>query len=234
MKDYYYILGVKEDASSDEIKKAYRKLSFKFHPDKNGGDSFYADRFKEINEAYRLLFDEEKRQSYDRDRKRSFQYKGGSPPHIPKPIIEYFRADKTSFNYDEQVTFFWKTTNADSVELRPFGMVASTGKKMYKLKDLKNEILAVHLMAKNTQTGQLERQTVSLKNNTYEDLYWHFFNKFELERGYGERRHRRKEKQRGKNIAQNDHHINQRINAIVLIVCLVIFIVLIRVLIAEI
>lgn len=52
MKDYYYILGVDKEASVEEIKKAYRKLSLKLHPDQNNGDVFFESRFKEINEAY--------------------------------------------------------------------------------------------------------------------------------------------------------------------------------------
>ena len=52
---YYYILGLKKGATNDEIKKAYRKLSLKFHPDKNYEDKFFEERFKEINEAYNFL-----------------------------------------------------------------------------------------------------------------------------------------------------------------------------------
>jgi len=62
MKDYYKILGVSRDASEEEIKKAYRKLAHKYHPDK-GGDP---EKFKEINEAYQVLSDKEKRAQYDR------------------------------------------------------------------------------------------------------------------------------------------------------------------------
>jgi len=62
MKDYYQILGVSRDASRDEIKKAYRKLAHKYHPDKGGDEK----RFKEINEAYQVLADDEKRSQYDR------------------------------------------------------------------------------------------------------------------------------------------------------------------------
>jgi len=61
-RDYYEILGVSKDASADEIKKAFRKLAVKYHPDKEGGDEA---KFKEINEAYEVLKDQAKRQRYD-------------------------------------------------------------------------------------------------------------------------------------------------------------------------
>ena len=64
-KDYYEILGLKKGASPDEIKKAFRKLAIKFHPDKNPGDKKAEDRFKEINEAYAVLSDPEKKSQYD-------------------------------------------------------------------------------------------------------------------------------------------------------------------------
>jgi len=57
-KDYHYILGIDKNASLEDIKKAYRKLSQKLHPDKNDGDKFFEDRFKEINEAYEKLTSE--------------------------------------------------------------------------------------------------------------------------------------------------------------------------------
>ncbi|MEO5570471.1 MAG: DnaJ domain-containing protein [Bacteroidia bacterium] len=65
MKDYYYILGLNSNATKDEIKKAYRKLSLKFHPDVNSGDRFFEERFKEILEANEILSDDVKRQQYD-------------------------------------------------------------------------------------------------------------------------------------------------------------------------
>ncbi len=64
-KDYYNILGVKRDASEQDIKKAYRRLARKHHPDVNPGDKSAEARFKEINEAYEVLSDKEKRQKYD-------------------------------------------------------------------------------------------------------------------------------------------------------------------------
>ncbi len=65
MKDYYYILGVDTTATESQIKSAYRKLSIKFHPDKNDGDKFFEDRFKDIQEAYEILSNFSKRSEYD-------------------------------------------------------------------------------------------------------------------------------------------------------------------------
>lgn len=64
-KDYYRILGVDRSASADEIKKAYRKLALKYHPDRNPNNKSAEDQFKEINEAYEVLGDAEKRKRYD-------------------------------------------------------------------------------------------------------------------------------------------------------------------------
>jgi len=64
-KDYYKILGLKKGASADEIKKAYRKLAVKYHPDKNPGDKAAEDKFKEANEANEVLGNAEKRKKYD-------------------------------------------------------------------------------------------------------------------------------------------------------------------------
>jgi len=64
-KDYYKILGVDRNASAEEIKKAYRKLALKYHPDRNPDDKEAEEKFKEINEAYQVLSDPEKRAKYD-------------------------------------------------------------------------------------------------------------------------------------------------------------------------
>src|SRR6267143_5180663 len=68
-KDFYNVLGVSSSASQDEIKKAYRKLAKKYHPDANASDAKAAERFKEISEANNVLSDPEKRKQYDEMRR---------------------------------------------------------------------------------------------------------------------------------------------------------------------
>jgi molecular chaperone DnaJ len=78
-QDYYEILGVGRDASTDQIKKAFRTLAMKYHPDRNPGDQNAEKRFKEINEAYDVLKDEQKRAAYDRFGHAAFENGSAGP-----------------------------------------------------------------------------------------------------------------------------------------------------------
>src|SRR2546421_4626995 len=79
-RDYYDILGVKKTATDEEIKKAYRNLAKKHHPDKNKGNKDAENKFKEISEAYAVLSDKEKREQYDRMGREAFSGAGGANP----------------------------------------------------------------------------------------------------------------------------------------------------------
>ena len=80
-KDFYSTLGVSKSSSDDEIKKSYKKLAFKYHPDRNKGDKKSEEKFKEINEAYQVLGDSEKRSQYDAYGSSAFE--GGGAGGVP-------------------------------------------------------------------------------------------------------------------------------------------------------
>src|ERR1700677_1035135 len=76
-RDYYEVLGVGRAATPEEVKKAYRKLAVKYHPDKNPGDKSAEDKFKELGEAYEILSNTDKRAAYDRYGHQAFSQGGG-------------------------------------------------------------------------------------------------------------------------------------------------------------
>ena len=76
-RDYYEVLGVGKSAKKDEIKKAYRKLALKYHPDKNKGDKVSEEKFKEASEAYHVLSDDKRKANYDQFGHAAFQGAGG-------------------------------------------------------------------------------------------------------------------------------------------------------------
>lgn len=146
MKNYYYFLSVAENASEDEIKKAYRKLSIKYHPDKNDNDTFFANRFIEIQEAYDILSDVEKRRIYDENlghQQRSYR------PTLP-PSIKSFSANKIRVQKGEEVIIKWQTHNADIVKIIPLGLEKGYGERTFKITEFKDGEFQLLLHATNS------------------------------------------------------------------------------------
>ncbi|KQT17515.1 molecular chaperone DnaJ [Chryseobacterium sp. Leaf404] len=146
MKDYYYFLGISHDASDEDIKKSYRKLSLKYHPDKNQNDDFFADRFKEIQEAYETLSDKGRRITYDQNldsQQKSFRY------NVP-PSIKTFSANKIHAKKGEEIIITWQTQNADVVKVLPFGLEKVYGERIFKITEFKNGKFQLLLHATNS------------------------------------------------------------------------------------
>lgn len=146
MKDYYYFLGISQDASEEDIKKAYRKLSLKYHPDKNENDDFFAERFREIKEAYEILSDSVKRRTYDQNLEnlqRSFRY------NIP-PAIKTFTSNKIHAKKGQEIIINWQTSNADVVKVLPFGLEKPYGERIFKITEFKDGKFQILLHATNS------------------------------------------------------------------------------------
>jgi molecular chaperone DnaJ len=110
-KDYYKTLGVAKEANQDDIKKAFRKLARKYHPDLNPGEKTSEEKFKEINEAYAVLGDETKRAEYDRggtinfegfDRSRGFDFGGGGAHDYADIFGDIFGGGRFTHEFDQQ------------------------------------------------------------------------------------------------------------------------------------
>ena len=106
-RDYYDVLGVAKDASADDIKKAYRKLALKFHPDRNPGDKKAEEAFKEVAEAYEVLSEPERRSRYDQFGHAAVQgatfqgQPGGGGVHDPYDIFEQVFGGRGGSIFDE-------------------------------------------------------------------------------------------------------------------------------------
>lgn len=233
MKDFYYILGVPQTASAEDVKKAYRKLVQKFHPDKNDGDPFFAERFQEIKEAYDTLSEPARRTIYDAERKKASSPASPQKTTTSAPVIEFFRTDKTAFAYGDAVTFYWKTSGANKVVIKPFGQVPATGEKTYRLKDFKNPTLSFELLAERTGSGKQVKATIALHNTTYQELYQFFKRKILEESGRGTTSARHRSYARGNQRIGTQKGRNERlytsmrplffIVALVIVILLVLF-----------
>ncbi|MNK28139.1 Chaperone protein DnaJ [compost metagenome] len=135
MKDYYYFLGIPQNASAEDIKKAYRKLSLKYHPDKNENDDYFSDRFKEVKEAYETLTTPERKRIYDQN----LSSQQGNVKSILPPKIKNFSASKIRVRKDEEITIYWNTYDADLVKIVPFGLEKPNGERTIRIKEFDSQ-----------------------------------------------------------------------------------------------
>ncbi|MEP7168311.1 MAG: J domain-containing protein [Bacteroidota bacterium] len=132
-KDYYKILGVNKNASADEIKKAYRKLAVKYHPDKNPNNKQAEEKFKEMNEANEVLSDPEKRKKYDTlgENYKKYERTGGKPNDFDWSQFTQ-QQSRGSKNYESETEFeFGSTGFSDFFEQffgGSFGKSAGSGR----------------------------------------------------------------------------------------------------------
>ena len=136
MTDYYADLGVSKNASADEIKKAYRKLAFKYHPDQNPGDKAAEEKFKKITAAYDVLGDEEKRRQYDNGGFNPFEQAYGAQNNQSGAYQQQWQS-----TYQNAYGDFWSWfTNANSAQQKQeenqaedwYGNYAGNTRKTYR------------------------------------------------------------------------------------------------------
>lgn len=124
MKDLYEVLGVSKEASTDEIKKAYRKLAIKYHPDKNPDDKVAEEKFKEISAAYAVLGDEEKRKQYNTYGSAD-EYANSNQQYYSQtqdPFWEWFASQNSAYNSQQrQYTYYYGSNETDSYSHRKSG-----------------------------------------------------------------------------------------------------------------
>ena len=158
MKDYYYFLGISREASADEVRKVYRKLSLKYHPDKNGNDPFFDERFREVQEAYDMLIDPDKRKTYDR----TLESQNSTVQYTLPPVIRSFNINKIRVLKGEEIIITWRTSNADVVKIQPFGLVNAYGEKRIKITEFKDKKFHVLLQATNSLLNKTVVKGVTL------------------------------------------------------------------------
>jgi len=163
MKDYYYILGVDKNATSYEIRKAFRKLSIKFHPDKNKGDKFFEERFKDIQEAYETLSNIIKKKEYDR-RKNSSYESNGQNKSLNLPQILQFNISPIIGNIRDTFKISWKVENSIETKISLFGAVPNSGVKKIQLKN-KHKALQIYIIASNGRNKAESIVTISVNDS---------------------------------------------------------------------
>jgi curved DNA-binding protein CbpA len=168
MTNHYETLGLKRTDTQQEIEMAYQKLSQKFHPDKNDGDEYFSEMYRNIQEAYDVLSNETKKVAYDSEKNINEVDASKDSHGDVNPKILYFEADKDSFVEGDTIELKWETRNADKIIIKPFGELENSGSKMFKLKNFNKTELSIALKATNSLSGETLTKTIKLKNKVTE------------------------------------------------------------------
>lgn len=167
--NYYQILGIEINATQAQIKKAYRKLSKKLHPDVNQGDVFFEKMFIQVQEAYEVLYNTEKRSVYDAQllSKKEPIHKRATPQSAT-PTIHFFYSDAPYFANGQKITFFWSCTHVDRIVLKPFGELEHhSGQIAFQINNYNKRILVVELIAENRKLNQRITKQLYLENKIF-------------------------------------------------------------------
>lgn len=156
-RKYYDILGVGKNANDETIKKAYRRLAMKYHPDKNQDDKDAENKFKEINEAYEVLSNKEKKHKYDK-------YGSVNIPNNFQTHNVYSNVfDDASFTDFLNDSFFNITINKNGVNQRVYRKNVVKETEFEKL--IKNKIIKIRNLDNNKNLNEKSAKLVNIKNN---------------------------------------------------------------------
>ncbi len=162
MKDYYYLLGISTTASAREIKHAYHKLSSRLHPDKNEGDPFFEQHFKDISEAYNTLSHRKKRSAYDLAWQSFFE--SSRAMIVPSPTIDTFAVSSRRIHEGARIEIHWKTSHADQVYISCFDHpVPPRGSKTITFSDVDGHDPSLEINAVQTATAKSVHQRLQLR-----------------------------------------------------------------------
>jgi curved DNA-binding protein CbpA len=169
MREYYSVLGINKNASESEIISAYRKLSAKFHPDANGNDPFFAERYRELQEAYNMLINPSKRSAYDASLDPKFAQTVEIVKDKEKPIITFFEISKKSISESEPVTLRWQTIHASEIQINLIGNVEAEGTKTLRIPFENKEFLRIAINAKNGFLNETASKFIEIKNKDFDE-----------------------------------------------------------------
>lgn len=167
MKDYYQILGVLRSASPTEISTAYNKLADKFRPEAIQGDEFFLSRLTELEEAYSILSNLEKRKAYNE----IYDFKFNTEPVDAKsetPIISVFESNKKAVKTYELINLRWQTIYADFVFIDHVGKVETEGTRSFRLPEyFQGEKFVITIIATNGSSNKKSTKKIEIVNKSF-------------------------------------------------------------------